>query len=102
MTDSEKKFQLYLTILRFLPFKITKNFRRIYVDINLESHVILLTAYFYDIPSDLDVELFDDIVTDSNAHTPDFYVRENIQISNSPDFVAKHEFVAFAVHDRQG
>jgi hypothetical protein len=100
MTDSEKKFQLYLTILRFLPFKITANFRRIYVDINLASSRVALTAYFNDYPSELDLELFDDIVTDSNAHLPDFFVEKNIQISKSSALLAKHEFLAFAVYEQ--
>ncbi|MDB5089750.1 MAG: hypothetical protein JWR09_3744 [Mucilaginibacter sp.] len=100
MNIEEKKFGLYLTILRFLTFKITENLRRVYLDFDINSHKILLTAFYQIYPSELELELLDDIVTDSDAHIPDFFVESCVKLVDelSDDEYKKHEFVVFAFY----
>jgi len=100
MTAEEKQFNLYLTVLRFVQFKITRNIERIYLDFDLKSERMLLTAFFNLPPSELELELFDDIVTNSNAHIPDFFVDYKI-ISASELHEGenrKHDFIIFAFY----
>lgn len=94
----EQKFQIYLTILRFLPFKITTNLKRIYLDINFEERKATLTAFYLIHPSELELELLDDICTDSKAHLPELYVDSKVKLIkehiNKP-----HDFVVFSVYE---
>ena len=99
MTNNEKKFQSYLTVLRFLSFKITNNLKRIYLDIDLDSHKMFLTAFYLNHPSELELELLDDIVTNSNAHIPDLFIESLIKLTNSHNKDEKHDFIVFAVND---
>ena len=95
-----KKFELYSTVLRFLTFKVTENLRRIYLDFDMEDHAILLTAFYQKRPSALELELLDDIVTNSKAHIPDFYVVPFVKLVDelSDDEYKKHEFLVFAFY----
>lgn len=99
MKDEQRKFELYLTILRFLVFKITFNLKRIYLDINLEGNKILLTAFYLEKPSELELELLDDIVTNSNAHIPDLFIDSQIKLVKNHSKDDKHDFIVFAVYD---
>jgi hypothetical protein len=99
MKIEEKKFEIYLIVLRFLPFKITKNLQKIYVDISLVSGTVLLTAYYKDQPSELDIELLDDIETNSSAHIPDLSVDSIIKLVSEYKKNEFHDFTAFAVYE---
>lgn len=95
---NERKFQIYLTVLRFLVFKVTSNLKRIYLDIDFDNKKVILTAFYLCSPSELEIELFDDICTNSEAHLPDFYVEGKTQIIeeyNNED----HDFVIFSVYE---
>jgi hypothetical protein len=98
-TKAEKKFALYLTVLRFIASKITENLRRIYLDVDLDSHKIYLTAYYSKMPSELELELLDDIETDSQAHIPDFLVYTEVKLVNDYSENEKHDFVVFAFYE---
>lgn len=100
MNIEEKRFSLYLTVLRFLAFKITENLKRIYLDFDMDSNIMLLTAFYQIYPSKLEMELLDDIVTNSDAHIPDFFVESCVKLAGelSEDEYKKHEFVVFAVY----
>lgn len=95
---SERKFQIYLTILRFLVFKVTNNLKRIYLDIDFGTKKVILTAFYLDSPSELEVELFDDICTDSEAHLPDLYVDGKVQLIEEHSN-EDHDFVIFSVYE---
>ncbi|MDR6942085.1 hypothetical protein [Mucilaginibacter pocheonensis] len=99
MTNEEKKFDLYLTVLRFLAFSITPNLRRIYLDIDLDLHKMYLTAYYSKTPSELELELLDDIETNSQAHIPDFLVYTEVKVGYDYNENVKHDFVVFAVYE---
>ena len=99
MKTEEKKFQIYLTILRFLPYKITKNLQKIYVDINQETFKVLLTAYYKNQPSELDIELLDDIETNSSAHIPDFSVESIAKLISEHKKNEFHDFIAFGMYE---
>lgn len=99
LLDSQMKFSLYLTVLRFLPFKITANLRRVYLDVVIETNQMLLTAFYKNRPSELDLELLDDIVTNSNAHIPDFFVKSQFKLTEYIDDEITHDFVLFAIHE---
>lgn len=97
MNKDEMKFNIYTTILRFLPYKITENLRKIFIDIDLEQGSILLTAYYKSYPSELELELLDDIITNSEAHLPNTYILSNIKLDS--DFKENiHEFVIFSFY----
>jgi hypothetical protein len=100
MNIEEKKFDLYLTVLRFLKFKVTENLKRIYLDFDMDSHKMLLTAFYQIYPSDLELELLDDIVTNSNAHIPDFFIESSIRLVKEldDDENKKHDFIIFGVY----
>jgi hypothetical protein len=100
MNLQEKKFSLYLTVLRFLSFKITENLRRIYLDIDYDADKILLTAFYRISPSELELELLDDIVTDSNAHIPDLFVYSCVKLTAELDDneYRMHDFTVFAFY----
>ena len=74
MREEQKKFELYTAVLRYLVSKITDNLKRIYMDVDLKGNRVLLTAYYLNTPSELELELLNDIVTNSNAHIPDFFI----------------------------
>jgi peptidyl-tRNA hydrolase len=99
MTEEQKKFQLYLVVLRFLVFKITDNLKRIYMDINLKSNKILLTAYYLSNPTELELELLDDVVTNSNAYIPDLFVESQTKLTEKHNKNEQHDFIVFAVND---
>ncbi|WEK34278.1 MAG: hypothetical protein P0Y53_17465 [Candidatus Pseudobacter hemicellulosilyticus] len=99
MTENEKKFSLYLVVLRFLVYKVTSNLNRIYLDVDLPLKKMVLTAFYNEDPSELELELFDDIVTNSNAHIPDFYINSEIQLRKHLDSNAKYDFIIFATYE---
>jgi len=95
----KEKFNIYLTILRFLAFKITSNLRRIYLNFSLEESKILLTALYLNVPTELEIELLDDIVTNSNAHIPNFFVDSKYLLFQDFNKSISYEFVIFATYD---
>lgn len=99
MIEEQKKFGLYSIVLRFLVFKITNNLKRIYMDVSLESNKILLTAYYSNQPSELELELLDDIVTNSNAHIPDLFIESQVKLTKEYSKSEQHDFIIFAVND---
>jgi hypothetical protein len=99
MNIEQKKFGLYLTVLRFLPFKITNNLKRIYLDFDMNANRMMLTAYYEYEPSELELELLDDIVTNSNAPIPDFFIEGQYKLAKNFDKNEKHDFVVFSVYD---
>lgn len=99
MTQKEKHFNLFSTVLRFLPFKITFNLKRIYLDIDEAKNRMTLLAVFEHEPSELELELFDDIVTNSNAHIPDYFIDQQHTLIGNFDAHAKHDFIVFAFHE---
>lgn len=99
MNEAQKKFDLYLTVLRFLVFKVTSNLKRIYMDVSLNSNEILLTAYYLNPPSELEMELLDDIVTNSSAHIPDLNVVSHVKLIEGHKDNEMHDFVVFAVNE---
>lgn len=94
----EKKFSLYSIVLRHLVFKVTPNLQRIYLDIDLELNIMLLTAYYLSPPTELELELLDDIATNTNAPIPDFLVDYKVQLMSNYLENEKHDFVVFAVY----
>lgn len=88
--------------MRFLAYKITPNIRRIYMDVyDTDSRVVL--SFVCDIPpSELELELIDDIETNSSAHMPDYAVFSEIFIRPDYDFFTRHDFVIFAFNDDLG
>jgi hypothetical protein len=99
LSIEQQKFGLYLTVLRFLVFKVTDNLRRIYLDFELDSKKIILTAFYRNEPTEEELELLDDIVTNSNAHIPDFFVDANTKLIKNLTPSEKHELIVFAAHD---
>jgi hypothetical protein len=99
MTENERKFSLYSIALRFLVYKITNNLRRIYLDVDLKSSKMLFTAVYFNKPSELELELLDDIVTNTNAHIPDLFVEYNVKLSKEFLEEEKHDFLVFAVYE---
>lgn len=100
MSIEETKFDLYRTVLRFLAFKITDNLKRIYLDFDLDNHLMTLTAIYENEPSEYELELFDDIVTNSHAHIPYVYLEKEYKLRSDIQRGEKHEFVIFATHDQ--
>lgn len=99
MTIEQKKHKLYSIALKFLTFKITNNLRRIDMDVYIDSNRILLTAVYATDPSELELELLDDIVTNTNAHIPDFFVESMVVAMKDYDINKDHDFVLFAAYD---
>lgn len=98
MTEEQKKFGLYLIVLRFLVFKITNNLNRINLDIDLKKNKMLLTAFYLELPSELELELLDDIVTNSNAQVPDLFIESKVKLVVDYDKNEKYDFIVFAVY----
>lgn len=97
-TEENIKFELYLTMLRFIPYSITENVRRIYADIDLKNNDIMITAYYQNKQTELEAELLDDIVTNSQAHIPDLVVDCKVSMIDSFDDTVKHDFLLFAFY----
>jgi len=97
MSKNQKKFQIYLTVLRFISFNVTPNLQRINLDIDLDNNTVMLRAFYLKNPSDLDLELFDDICTDSDAHLPNFKVKNQTSLISS-FHGDKSDFVVFSVY----
>ncbi|MBW3520492.1 hypothetical protein [Flavobacterium sp. NKUCC04_CG] len=96
MTEEQKKFDLYLIVLRFLVFKITNNLNRIYLEIDLKKNKMLLTAFYFAPPSEL--ELLDDIVTNSNAHIPNLFIVSQVKLMADYNQNEIYDFIVFAVY----
>lgn len=99
MIKEQRKFELYMTVLRFLLFKITNNLKRIYMDVNLKSNKIILTAYYLNNPTELELELLDDVVTNSNAHIPNLFIESQVKLAKEHNKNEQHDFIVFAVND---
>lgn len=99
MSIETKKFELYSTVLRFLAYKVTPNLRKIFLDIYIEEDKVLLTAVYEKPPSELELELLDDIETNSDAHMPDFFVDSTYRLVKDSHNNVKHEFTVFAVYE---
>lgn len=101
MTKDEKKFELYSIVLRFLSFKITNNLKKIYFDYDEINNNVILTAFYEKEPSGIELELLDDIVTDSKAHMPDDVVDGVYKLMREHDEneYKKHDFIVFSVYD---
>lgn len=82
-----------------MSYKVTNNLKRIYMDINFESNKILLIAYYLDNPSELELELLDDIVTNSNAHIPELFIESQVKLAKDYTPQEEHDFTIFAVYD---
>lgn len=100
MSEQEKKFDLYLTVLRFVAYKVTNNLRRIYLDFDFNKKRMILTSVYEVAPTEYELDLFDDIVTNSNAHIPDFFIDKISKLAKNIRRDEKHEFVIFATHDQ--
>lgn len=93
----KEKFEVYTTILRFLPYKVTDNLLRIYLNVNFKNHTATLTSFYQSAPSELELELFDDICTNSIAHLPELFVQGETKIIDELD--GSYDFVIFAKYD---
>ncbi len=93
----DKNFEIFLTILRFLGYKITNNLKKIYCDIKGDK--VLLTAYYKEKPSELELELLDDIETNSDAHLPHHIVESTVKLFSEFDENKKHDYLIFATYD---
>ena len=93
------KFNQCQTVLRFLVYKITPNLYRIYFDSDTNSHEIKLTAIYYNPPSEVELELLDDIVTNSMAHLPYDTVEAEHKLIKDFDKDEKHDYVVFAMFE---
>lgn len=96
MTD---EFQIYTTILRFLPFKITSNLVRIYLNIELDKNKVILTSFYHSSPTELEIELFDDICTNSKAHLPNLIVEGKVKTVDEFNDNDKYDFVVFSIYE---
>jgi len=74
MENKQRKYELYHVVLMYLAGKITENLRKLYMDVDFHMGRIMLTAFYQTQPTDLELELLDDIVTNSNAPIPDLFV----------------------------
>ncbi len=101
MLENKQKFHIYTTVLRFLAFKITRNLQRIYLDIDVNTNELLLTAYYLEQPSELELELLDDIETNSDAHIPDYSVTSVIRLTKDMVADERHEYTIFAMFDEK-
>jgi len=99
MELEQKKFELYSIVLRYLCYKITENLRKIYLDVDFQSERIVLTAVYVNAPTELELELLDDIATNSNAPIPDFFVEAKVKLAPEYNENEKHDFLLFAFFD---
>ena len=97
--NKEKKFEIYLTVLRFIVYKVTENLKQIYLDIDLGNKEVNITAYYKKNPSMLELELLDDICTNSKAHIPDFIVNYEYKLAVKHNIFDKHDFIVFSVYE---
>jgi hypothetical protein len=65
----------------------------------MNSKMMKLTAFYETPPSEIEKELFDDIITDSKAHIPDFTIESDTRLLNELNLNDKHDFVIFATYD---
>ena len=99
MKQQPKKFELYSIVLHYLSYKITENLRKIYLDVDFGSEKIILTAIYRNTLTELELELLDDIVTNSNASIPDFFVEARVKLVHEYNENEKHDFLLFAFFD---
>ncbi|MCB9236150.1 MAG: hypothetical protein H6581_31165 [Bacteroidia bacterium] len=69
------------------------------MDVNLKSNKILLTAYYLNYPTEVEEELLDDVVTNSNAHIPDMFIESQTKLTKEHNKNEQHDFIVFAVND---
>lgn len=60
---------------------------------------MVLTAVYKVSPTELELELLDDIVTNSNAPISDFFVVANVKLMEDFKDKEQHDFVVFAFFD---
>ncbi|WP_342644704.1 hypothetical protein [Mucilaginibacter sp. CSA2-8R] len=99
MTIEERKYDLSTQVYRQLVKNITENMRFLYLDIDMEEHDMMLTAYFATEPTEVELELLDDIATNSSAPLPDFSVSYNYKLTSEHQENEKHDYLIFAYYD---
>lgn len=58
----------------------------------------MITAYYQNTQTELEAELLDDIVTNSQAHIPDLYVDCRVAMIEDYTNNKKHDFLLFAFY----
>jgi hypothetical protein len=97
--QARKGYELSGIVYRYLAKKVTENLRMIYLDIDFEEHRMLLTAFYQTEPTDIELELFDDIVTDSNAPIPDYFIDKCVKLTKEHNEDENHDYLIFAFFD---
>ncbi|SEO38131.1 hypothetical protein SAMN05428947_102168 [Mucilaginibacter sp. OK283] len=99
MNKEEKIYELSGIVLRYLTKKITENLRRLYMDVDFQENNIILTAYFETEPSCIELDLLDDIVTNSMVAIADFSVEARVKLFEDFRYDEKHDDLIFAFFD---
>lgn len=100
LSADERKFGLYLTILRFLTFKVTDNLKRIYLDFEIDPNNMILTAFYEVNPSELELRLLDEIVIKASSHIQDYSIENKSKLMQELSTDEKHDFTVFAVYSQ--
>ncbi|GAB2701028.1 hypothetical protein GCM10027037_27590 [Mucilaginibacter koreensis] len=99
MTIEEEKYHLSTKVYRQLAKKVTENLRFLYLDIDLIEGNMLITAFYRTAPNEIELELLDDIATNSNAPIANFYVDYTYKLMSEHNENEVHDFLIFAFYD---
>lgn len=101
-TIQEKKYEIYLKVLSCISGYITHNLKRLYLDIDIIKEEALITAYYNKIPNELELELLDDIETNSISKIENIIFNQSIWFLSQEiraDEYKYHDFLLFSFYE---
>ncbi|MDY3315910.1 hypothetical protein PG630_01110 [Riemerella anatipestifer] len=101
-TEKEKKYEVYLNAVCFVAGYVTKNLRRLYLDVDLIGKSAQIIAFYDTLPTDIDLELLDDIETNSISRSPDIIFNQSkwfLFKQIRKDEYKYHDFLLFSFYE---
>lgn len=101
-SQNEIKHAIYLNVVCFIANYVTYNLKRLYLDVDLVNEVAKLTAYYENEPTELELELLDDIETNSISRSPNILFDKSswyLTINLKDDEYRHHDFLLFSFYE---
>jgi hypothetical protein len=101
-TENKIKYDVYLNVICFVARYITPNLKRLYLDVNRKNELAQITAFYSKKPTELELELLDDIETNSISRSPNIiFEQSNWKLISDlkEDENKRHDFLLFSFYE---
>jgi hypothetical protein len=101
-TNNKIKYDVYLNVICFIARYVTPNLKRLYLDVNVEKELAQITAFYVNKPTELELELLDDIETNSISRSPNIIFEQSkwllVKDLNEDEY-KRHDFLLFSFYE---